>query len=83
MAAPEPVEGSSAILGVPLYGRDPKGGEDSLSFGSHLRFICDHVFDLLASPTPELPRVSGSLVRRLSHLAVASLQGFLSMRWND
>jgi hypothetical protein len=80
MAAPERLEGSGAILGVSLYGRDPKGGEDFLSFGSRLRFVCDHAFGLLASSTPKLTRVSGSPVGRPSRLAVASLQASLSMR---
>jgi hypothetical protein len=81
MASPEPVEGSGAVPGAFSFRRDPKGGEDSLSLSSCLRFACERVFDLLASPTPKLPRVSGSPVGGPSRIALASLQASFSVRW--
>jgi hypothetical protein len=60
--------------GIPHFRKGPKDEEDSPSLGSHRRFACDHMFGLLASPTPELSRVSGRPVREPSRLAIASLQ---------
>jgi hypothetical protein len=61
--------------GFSIQERYEKAGRSlSLSFGSRPHFACDHVFGLLASPTPELPHISGSPVGRLFHLTIASLQ---------
>jgi hypothetical protein len=75
MAAPEPRGDWMLSCGIPHFRKGPKDEEDSPSLGSHRRFACDHMFGLLASPTPELSRVSGRPIASLPASYFSKVEG--------